>query len=161
MSAAAPTPPTFLLSFLNHLQVIVDASYISSEPHNTNLTARPGLPPRTSSTGLTPKVAGLPLSGAPPLTPSPVPSANEADKKYVYSEGVPLKSLVWGEEQKDDAEAFRFLWSGKEKAWLAIYKLNLAVGELRSFRFIKSSTDYLKCIYGHPSRHLYYALLHQ
>ena len=127
--ATKPSPTALLLSFLAHLQVSIDASYIPSAPQEATLSARPGLPLRTSSAGLTPKAAGFPLGSGPLLTPSPVPSASETDRKYVYSEGTLLKSLVWGDDPKIEDDAFRLVWSSEEQCWLAIYKLTLAVGE--------------------------------
>ncbi|KAH8120123.1 TRAPP trafficking subunit Trs65-domain-containing protein [Phellopilus nigrolimitatus] len=138
------SPPALLLSFLNHLQVSVEATYISPTSNNLSPNGRSPVPPvRTSSTGLTLKAKGL---GVPPpiilpQTPSPVPSTSETDKRYVFSEGTLLKALIWGEESIEDADSFRLLRSSQEKCWIAIYKLSVVVAFVRT-----QVTDPLLCL---------------
>jgi len=118
-------PPPHLLAFLSHLQVTYDAAYISSTP----ITEEPqsgvmiSPPPRATSL-LGP--SRRPRSIFPPTTPHPIPSVGEADRKYVKSEGTPLTAGIWGDNPD---EAFQLLWSRKEKAWVAIFKLVVTVGK--------------------------------
>ena len=116
-------PPPDLLAFLSHIQVSYDAAYISSAPiieePQPGTTISP--PPRTSLLGPSRRQRSI----FPPTTPHPVPSAGEADRKYVKSEGTPLTAGIWGD---NSAEAFQLLWSRKEKAWVAIFKLVVSVG---------------------------------
>ena len=114
-------PPPHLLAFLSHIQVSYDAVYISSAP----IVDEPqvGTPLRTTSL-LGP--SRRPHSIFPPTTPHPIPSAGEADRKYVKSEGTPLTAGIWGDNPN---EAFQLLWSQKEKAWVAIFKLTVNVGK--------------------------------
>ncbi len=65
----------------------------------------------------------------PPQTPSPVPTTTEGDKRYVLSDGTPLKSFVWGEDHGDSVDGFRLLWSENEKRYIAVYEIALAVGK--------------------------------
>ncbi|THH06373.1 hypothetical protein EW145_g4135 [Phellinidium pouzarii] len=128
LSPAPLSPPALLLSFLNHLQLSFEATYIPSTsqdvPPNGHFAA---MPIRTSSAGLTPKAKGVNVPFFPPQTPSPVPSTSEMDKKYVFAEGTLLKSFIWGEDPTEEDDAFRLLWSSKEKCWVTIYKLSLPV----------------------------------
>ena len=114
-------PPPHLLAFLSHIQVSYDAAYISSAPIIEE--PRPGATPpsRTSLLGPSRRQRSI----FPPTTPHPIPSAGEADRKYVKSEGTPLTAGIWGD---NPAEAFQLLWSRKEKAWIAIFKLGVNVG---------------------------------
>ncbi|KAI5122583.1 hypothetical protein M0805_004799 [Coniferiporia weirii] len=110
------SPPTLLLSFLNHLQISLEATYIPSAPQEVSHNGRLPMPPaRTSSAALTPK------------TPNPMPLTNELDKKYMFAEGTPLKSFVWGEDLAEEGDSFRLLQSTSEMCWVAIYKLTLSV----------------------------------
>ncbi|KAL5495454.1 hypothetical protein ACEPAI_917 [Sanghuangporus weigelae] len=125
-------PPPLLLSFLNHLQVSLEATYIPPEQlANTRLSSPPV---RSSSSLQTPRGSGLgiPLPLFPPQTPSPKPSTNETDRKYAYAEGTPLKSFIWGEDLSEDVNSFRFLWSSSEKCWIAIYRIFLPVVYIRT-----------------------------
>ena len=112
-------PPVQLLSFLTHLQVSYDASYIApirpSSPSplgqsvlkdvNLNDPPAPGPPRSQSITGTGTSNNRLTVSGTgkahpsifPPHTPHPVPSAAESDRQYVQAQGTPLRSGVWGE----------------------------------------------------------------
>ena len=117
-----PTP--HLLAFLSHIQVSYDATYISSTPIMEE--PQPGL--NNSSPSRTTSLLGpsrRPRSIFPPTTPHPIPSAGEADRKYVRSEGTPLTAGIWGD---NPAEAFQLLWSRKDRAWVAIFKLVVNVG---------------------------------
>ena len=118
-----PAPPPHLLAFLSQIQVTYDAAYISSTPIIEE--PQPGVtissPSRTSLLGPSRRLRSI----FPPTTPHPIPSAGEADRKYVKSEGTPLTAGIWGD---NPAEAFQLLWSRKEKAWVAIFKLVVNVG---------------------------------
>ncbi|EJD04158.1 uncharacterized protein FOMMEDRAFT_155278 [Fomitiporia mediterranea MF3/22] len=137
LSPDPKAPPPVLLSFLNHLQVSLEATYIPPTPSDDPFGPRLPAPPSrsTSSPGQTPKITkglGIPLPIFPPQTPSPKPSTSETDKKYVYSEGTPLKSIIWGEESSDDTDSFRLLRSSSEKCWIAVYRISLPVVYLRT-----------------------------
>lgn len=115
-------PPIELLSFLAHLQVSYDASYIApiSQPVLSSISAlgpgevslneplsRPTPPPRTHSIPVGSRSGSAQLLGPgtarqhpsifPPHTPHPVPSAVGADRQYVQAQGTPLRAGVWGE----------------------------------------------------------------
>ncbi|OJT14529.1 hypothetical protein TRAPUB_8932 [Trametes pubescens] len=128
----APNPPKPLLSFLAHLQISYETSYISPSavtPEMPN-TARLSMPPprthsmRRNSPG--PLLAGHP-SIFPPHTPHPIPAAADSDLKYVQSQGTPLVSAIWGEADSRDAEQFTLLWDSDERCWLAVYKMSILV----------------------------------
>ena len=130
--AATPTfadewrvPPPHLLAFLSHLQVSYDATYISSTPTMEEPQASATVSPPSRTTSLL-GPSRRPRSIFPPTTPHPIPSAGEADRKYVKSEGTPLTAGIWGDSPD---EAFQLLWSQKEKAWVAIFKLVVNVGK--------------------------------
>ncbi|KAK7692136.1 hypothetical protein QCA50_003755 [Cerrena zonata] len=130
-------PPITLLSFLAHLQITWDASYISSLPTPPSPTPMSGgklaVPSRTVSIPkpknnlLTPSHPSI----FPPSTPNPVPSTGEADRQYVQAQGTPLRFGTWGESSTDakdsQAEAFSLIWSGRDKTWIAIYRMSVQV----------------------------------
>ena len=119
-------PPPHLLAFLAHVQVSYDAGYISSTPIVEEPQAGVTVsPPPTSRTASLLGPSRRPRSIFPPTTPHPIPSVGEADRKYVKSEGTPLTAGVWGDNPD---EAFQLLWSRKEKAWVAVFKLVVNVG---------------------------------
>ncbi|ETW87585.1 hypothetical protein HETIRDRAFT_448069 [Heterobasidion irregulare TC 32-1] len=127
-------PPIALLSFLAHVQVSYDASYISpvslsSSPSPGFLTpaVRISTPPRASS--LKPRVH-IPPNIVPPTTPNPTPLTTEHDRRYVKAEGTPLASGVWG-DAKDGKEAFALLWDAVTKEWVAVYSMSVNVVFLR------------------------------
>ena len=130
-------PPELLLEFLSHLQVSLEATYISSTPqpgpNDTPRTpaSRLSAPPRTSSLG-PPKTSNRFTahhpSILPPSTPHPTPSTGEQDRKYVSSEGTLLLANIWGANTADDSpESFSLLWSEEEEVWVAVYRLSLTV----------------------------------
>ncbi|KAI0663675.1 TRAPP trafficking subunit Trs65-domain-containing protein [Cubamyces menziesii] len=132
-SQAEPEPPRQLLSFLAHLQISYETSYISPSatapdlPTNAARLSMP--PPRTSSMQRNrpgPLLAGHP-SIFPPHTPHPIPAASESDLKYVQSQGTPLISAIWGESDSRDSEQFALLWDASERCWLALYKISILV----------------------------------
>ena len=132
-AAAAPNfanerrvPPAHLLAFLAHVQVSYDAAYISSTPTVEEPQASVTISPPPASR--TPSLLGpsrRPRSIFPPTTPHPIPSVGEADRKYVKSEGTHLTAGIWGDNPD---EAFQLLWSRREKAWVAVFKLVVNVG---------------------------------
>ncbi|KAJ7490314.1 TRAPP trafficking subunit Trs65-domain-containing protein [Mycena galericulata] len=129
-------PPKELLSFLSHLQISLEATYISSVPAGTNFpetprTARLSAPPRTASLA---KLGGRSSHPPifPPSTPNPTPSSAETDKRYLKSEGTLLLASIWGQNPSQDLqEAFSLLWSDEEEVWVAVYRLSLTVSFLR------------------------------
>jgi hypothetical protein len=124
-------PPQALLAFLAHIQISLEASYISAEPTPTQesvRTARLSAPPRTSlplnSSRLQPNHPSI----FPPTTPHPTPSSAEHDRRYVASEGTLLLAHIWGQDSSEDSsEGFSLLWSDKEQRWVAVYRLSLTV----------------------------------
>ncbi|KAI0360396.1 hypothetical protein OH77DRAFT_1418315 [Trametes cingulata] len=130
---AEPNPPKPLLSFLSHLQISYETSYISPsavapEPPNAARLSMPP-PPRTTSMQRNrpgPLLAGHP-SIFPPHTPHPIPAAAESDLVYVQSQGTPLVSAIWGESDSHNTEQFALLWDASERCWLAVYKMSILV----------------------------------
>ncbi|KAE9408067.1 hypothetical protein BT96DRAFT_1013549 [Gymnopus androsaceus JB14] len=110
-------PPHILLEFLAHLQVLLEASYISpNDSSATDYTMSPSpLPsgrfnvpnspaPRTSSIKK-PSHLNLSLSAnprhpsiLPPATPNPTPASAAIDQRYLQAEGVVLTSRIWGQD---------------------------------------------------------------
>ena len=131
-------PPFDLLEFLAHLQVSLEATYISpihTVTPDVGHTSRLPATPRTSSFGrlhvqsdaLTPR-ADLHPSIFPPYTPNPTPSTAGEDRRYIRSEGTLLLASIWGQNASEDSpEAFTLLWSRKHKIWVAVYRLGLTV----------------------------------
>ena len=116
-------PPPALLAFLAHIQISLEATYISSEPtitQDSNRAARLSAPSRASQ----PHHPSI----LPPTTPHPTPFSAEHDRRYVTSEGTLLLAHIWGQDSSEDSpEAFSLLWSDQEQLWVAIYRLSLTV----------------------------------
>ncbi|KAJ3786675.1 TRAPP trafficking subunit Trs65-domain-containing protein [Lentinula aff. detonsa] len=120
----SPEPSRLLLDFLAHVQVLLEASYISPIAPNDDISeytvsASPlpssrlnpsSPPPRTSSIK---KPTHLNLSGLlspnpgsashhpsilPPSTPNPTPASAAVDQRYLQAEGVVLTSRTWGQD---------------------------------------------------------------
>ena len=134
--ADSANPPSILLEFLSHLQISLEATYISPHAHAPPPPIRPTsnlvTPPRTDSAGRL-KPQGRPNNPSifPPPTPNPMPSTAEPDRKYVQSEGTLLISTIWGQKgasEDGSGEKLTLLWSEKEKLWVAVYQLSLTVG---------------------------------
>ncbi|KAH7911026.1 TRAPP trafficking subunit Trs65-domain-containing protein [Hygrophoropsis aurantiaca] len=127
-------PPKLLLDFLAHIQVTLEATYISEKPshaletpHSAHLTA----PPRSTSVGQSkPRPLSLHPSIFPPHTPNPIPSTAEVDRKYVQSEGTLLLATIWGQKASEN-ERFTLIFSQTRNAWIAVYELSLVVSFLR------------------------------
>ena len=123
-------PPRVLLEILAHVQVSLEATYISTIPTVAEV-------PRTS------RILGTPRNGSmtrpsgrptphpsilPPSTPNPVPSTADQDRKYLASEGTMLVANIWGTSTAEDSsEGFTLLWSEEQQAWLAIYCMAITV----------------------------------
>ena len=123
-------PPRPLLDLLSHVQVSLEATYISQTP-NQDVPDTAGLaPPRTSSM-LKRRPPSLHPSIFPPNTPNPIPSTTEKDRKYVQSEGTLLFSGIWGMKKATDEskERFALLFSETQRAWIAVYELSFIVCE--------------------------------
>lgn len=109
-------PPHNLLEFLAHLQILLEASYISpNDSSATDYTVSPSPlpsgkfnvpnspPPRTSSIKK-PSHLNLSISSArhtsilPPATPNPTPASAVVDQRYLQAEGVVLTSRIWGQD---------------------------------------------------------------
>ena len=134
--------PIELLTFLTHLQISLDASYISPIPQETPPPPAPstgrllGPPPagrakprESSPTGSTVKPRPPPL--VPPHTPNPTPQMAESDAKYAAAEGVQLLAYIWGDPSSADTERkeeFALGWSESCKEWNAMYRLEVPVG---------------------------------
>ncbi|KAI0820229.1 TRAPP trafficking subunit Trs65-domain-containing protein [Trametes gibbosa] len=130
---STPEPPKSLLSFLVHLQISYETSYISPSAvaPDVSSTARLSMPPPPRNSSMQrnrpgPLLAGHP-SIFPPHTPHPIPAAAESDIKYVQSQGTPLVSAIWGESESRDSEQFALLWDESECCWLAVYKMSILV----------------------------------
>lgn len=126
-------PPRCIVDFITHIQVSLDATYISHTPNqDAPDTASTLAPPRSSSMpkGRPPS---LHPSIFPPNTPIPIPSTTESDRKYVQSEGTPLFSSIWGTKRttEESREKFALLFSEAEASWVAVYELSLIVCESR------------------------------
>jgi hypothetical protein len=144
LPADATRPPTQLLAFLSHLQVTLEASYISTLSATPNLPSG-GLstPPRTASLNrLKPRPPNLHPSIFPPQTPHPTPYTGDADRRYMKSEGTPLATVVWGENKSEDTrETFSLCWSESEKLWIALYRLSVDVGASHGHSLICSHSS--------------------
>lgn len=123
-------PPQALLETLAHVQVSLEATYISAVPSVTE-------GPRTSRLLGTPRTGSMTRPTArnnphpsilPPSTPNPVPSTADQDRKYMSSEGTMLVAHIWGSSTAEDStEAFVLLWSEEQQAWLAIYSMAITI----------------------------------
>ena len=148
-----PHPPQHLLSFLAHLQITYETSYISPSSSTSDALGHSRLsmpPPRNSS--MQRNRPGNLLAGTaamfPPHTPNPIPSAAEPDLKYVQSQGTPLVSAVWGESDNTEKEAFALLWDAAERSWMAVYKMTILVcAYVRSYRPLLALT--LRSVHDH------------
>lgn len=133
--ADADHPPQPLIAFLAHIQVSLEATYISPDPTPTQDSvriARLSAPPRTSLPQSNLQLPPHHPSVFPPTTPHPTPSSAEHDRRYVASEGTLLLAQIWGQDSSEDSlEAFSLLWSDKEQLWVAVYRLSLTVSFLR------------------------------
>ncbi|KAI0088084.1 TRAPP trafficking subunit Trs65-domain-containing protein [Irpex rosettiformis] len=142
-------PPVHLLSYLAHLQVSYEASYISSiastpSGYTTELS-RPPVPPRAHSLNTNVRAStasnkfsplGLTVPGQhqhpsifPPHTPHPIPSTAESDRQYVQAQGTPLRTGIWG-EGSSTTETFALLWSKSRYAWVAVFRMSIQVAFL-------------------------------
>lgn len=140
---ANPTkPPSSLIDFLAHIQISLEASYISSEPiiAEAPRSNRLSAPPRSASLGVkgSPRVGAHHPSIFPPTTPHPTPATAEHDKKYVASQGTPLFTSIWGQSLSESSqEDFTLVWSESEQLWVAIYRLAMTVCTLVRLLVIK------------------------
>ncbi|KAF9227179.1 hypothetical protein BS17DRAFT_775073 [Gyrodon lividus] len=124
-------PPQHLLDFLSHIQVSLEATYISQKPNQDAPKTAVLAPLRTSSVKGRP--TSLRPSIVPPSTPNPIPSTTEGDRKYVQSEGTLLLSSIWGASKSTEQskEKFALLFSEAQGSWVAVYELSLIVSFLR------------------------------
>lgn len=120
-------PPRPLVEFLSHVQVSLEATYISKTPSQDVSSTSALIPPRTSST--LKSGSSLHPSIFPPHTPNPIPSTAESDRKYVQSEGTLLFSGIWGAKRttEDLREKFTLLFSEVQTSWIAVYEVSLIV----------------------------------
>jgi hypothetical protein len=127
-------PPQALLAFLAHIQISLEATYISPEPASAQdpvRTTRLSAPPRTSLPLNNPRSQVHHPSILPPTTPHPTPSSAEQDRRYIASEGALLLARIWGQDSPEGSlEGFSLLWSDKEQLWVAVYQLSLTVCEI-------------------------------
>ncbi|KAJ3517079.1 hypothetical protein NLJ89_g739 [Agrocybe chaxingu] len=128
-------PPESIRDLLAHVQVSLEAAYISAIPSavETPKTSRLLLPtPRTGATGRPSGRLNPHPSILPPSTPNPVPATGDLDRKYTTSEGTVLVAQIWGGNTSDDsAEEFALLWSRDERSWIAVYRMVITVSFLR------------------------------
>ncbi|GJE92801.1 hypothetical protein PsYK624_089580 [Phanerochaete sordida] len=135
------SPPAELLSYLAHLQVSYEASYITSIPQSASPAAgeaRPPVPPRSHSMPVRNKPSPLAPPGAslapphpsifPPSTPHPIPSSTESDRQYVQSQGTLLRAGTWGDgSAAPDSETFALVWSKAAGCWIAVFRMTIQV----------------------------------
>jgi hypothetical protein len=125
---AVDSPSKELTSFLQHLQVSIEATYISpvASISETPTAARLSAPPRKDSMGKLNQRNTLAVHPSifPPNTPHPTPVTDDNDRQYVRSEGTLLYAGIWGQ---DSHEAFTLFYSEAERKWIAVYQLNLSV----------------------------------
>ncbi|KDQ11579.1 hypothetical protein BOTBODRAFT_114209, partial [Botryobasidium botryosum FD-172 SS1] len=149
-------PPLYLLHFLTHLQIGLEASYISPAPPPPpplRLMPPPGRPrlitaqqpPNPNSNSLSLKLTAPSPSTMlapihPPHTPNPIPQTSEPDTQYArVDQGVVIYSYIWDESpigkepdstaKKESANERRFAlgWSESERLWVAVYELDVSV----------------------------------
>ncbi|KAF9477650.1 hypothetical protein BDN70DRAFT_837474 [Pholiota conissans] len=128
-------PPEILLDLLAHIQVSMEASYISQTapaapetPRNSRLL----LTPRTSSLKPSNQRLNPHPSILPPSTPHPMPATGDQDRKYSTAEGTILVANIWGSNTSENSpEGFALLWSDGQKQWVAVYKTDITVSFLR------------------------------
>ena len=141
-------PPHVLLDFLAHVQVSLEATYISAVPTVAEAprTSRILGTPRNSSMA---RPSGRPNphpSILPPSTPNPVPSTADQDRKYLASEGTMLVANIWGSSTAEgSSEGFTLLWSEEQQAWLAIYCMVITVCASFFFLICRSLIKMLCC----------------
>ena len=124
-------PPRSLVDLLSHVQVSLEATYISQTPNQDSPDTGSLVPPRTSSTSKG-RPPSLHPSIFPPSTPNPIPSTTESDRKYVQSEGTLLFSGIWGTKKvttDGSKEKFALLFSETQRNWIAVYELSFIVCE--------------------------------
>ena len=133
-------PPPELLSFLAHVQVSYEATYITSLPQAPSPSplemARPPVPPRSHSIPVPARNKPAPLAPPqahpsifPPHTPLPIPSTADSDRQYVQAQGTPLRSATWGDgSAPPNSESFAMIWSKRDNCWIAVFKMNIQVG---------------------------------
>ncbi|CAA7263288.1 unnamed protein product [Cyclocybe aegerita] len=138
-------PPESIRDLLAHVQVSLEAAYISAIPSavETPKTSRLLLPtPRTGAAGRPSGRLNPHPSILPPSTPNPVPATGDLDRKYTTSEGTVLVAQIWGSNTSDDsAEEFALLWSRDERSWVGVYRMVITVSFLRL-----SFSDPLLCL---------------
>ena len=122
-------PPPMLLEILAHVQVSLEATYISAVP--TVVVPQTSRILGTPRNGSMVRPSGRPNphpSILPPSTPNPVPSTADQDRKYLASDGTMLVANIWGSSTAEDSsEGFTLLWSEEQQAWLAIYCMAITV----------------------------------
>ncbi|KIK99384.1 hypothetical protein PAXRUDRAFT_532659 [Paxillus rubicundulus Ve08.2h10] len=125
-------PPQRLVDFLSHIQISIEATYISQKPDRGTPDTAVLAPPRTSSVSKS-RPTSLYPSILPPSTPNPIPSTAEGDRKYIQSEGTLLLASIWGASKSPEQlkERFALLFSEAQGAWVAVYELSLIVSFLR------------------------------
>ncbi|PPQ70667.1 hypothetical protein CVT25_010769 [Psilocybe cyanescens] len=127
-------PPEIILDLLSHIQVSLEASYISAIPTaaDTPRTSRLLGTPRTGALGRPSGRLNPHPSILPPSTPNPMPSTADQDRKYSASEGTVLVANIWGNNTSEDSgESFTLLWSDAEDSWVAVYRMAITVSFLR------------------------------
>ncbi|KAG5653181.1 hypothetical protein H0H81_001898 [Sphagnurus paluster] len=127
-------PPQIILTLLAHTQVSLEATYISAVPApnpDPIRTSKLSAPPRTAPLGKShTRLQANPHhpSILPPSTPNPTPSSADHDRRYVTSEGTLLLASIWGQSTSEECrEGFALIWSEREQAWFAMYRISLAL----------------------------------
>lgn len=126
-------PPEDLLSLLAHVQVSLEATYISPAPippPDNRGAMRLSAPPRHPHSARPKSHLDVHPSIYPPNTPNPTPSSGDNDRRYANAEGTLLLASIWGQNTLSDIhEKFTLLWSQEEQVWVAVYQLGLTVGK--------------------------------
>ena len=140
-------PPQVLLEILAHVQVSLEATYISTvaeAPRTSRLLGTPRNGSMTRPSGRTNPHPSI----LPPSTPNPVPLTADQDRKYMASEGTLLVANIWGSSTAEDSsEGFALLWSEEQQAWLAIYCMAITVCALSFLIFRSLMKVFCRSIY--------------
>ncbi|KAJ3918192.1 TRAPP trafficking subunit Trs65-domain-containing protein [Lentinula edodes] len=135
-----PEPSRNLLDFLAHVQILLEASYISPIAPNDD-SSEYTKPTHLNLSGLLSPNSGFGSAShhpsiLPPSTPNPMPASAAVDQRYLQAEGVVLTSRIWGQDvnsegTEQEREGFYLLWSKRDRAWIAVYRTVLDIAFLR------------------------------
>ncbi|KAL7411827.1 TRAPP trafficking subunit Trs65-domain-containing protein [Mrakia frigida] len=146
-------PSEEVVTFLSHLQITLESTYISALPPSPSTQTQqgstypfpptPGLVPSTPTATLSPPRITTSSPSAspgptpstrnfPPQTPNPTPSTGSSEeRRYARAEGVPVWSATWGNTTKKRKEIILGRIDG-EGSWIAVWELEAPVAFLRT-----------------------------